>query len=118
MALGLVTEQDVLCTVGGAEVTVGGVTDTTNGIFVVCADLNALVASDNVEFRAYTKVRGNATERVGAAVITYNGAQTPPNKMDVFGPIAAGVAVRITVKQTAAGAGGAKTMPVSVWKVG
>jgi hypothetical protein len=115
VGLSNVLNGNILLTAG--EVTF--VTDTTNGTYVVGVDLSAMVASDNIEFRVYTKNGDSGlgtTERIASAVVTKTGAQTQLNIPDLFGPIPAPYSFKLTVKQTATGAGGLKTIHIAVSK--
>lgn len=51
--------------------------DTTDGVYQCFVDLNALLAGDQFQFRAYEKTRGADTQRVVYEAI-FTGAQSQP----------------------------------------
>lgn len=57
--------------------TAGPDTDTTDGVFQVFLDLNAMIAGDQLQIRVYEKVTSSSTQRVVyEAILT--GAQAQP----------------------------------------
>jgi hypothetical protein len=52
--------------------------DTTDGIYQLYLDLNAMVAGDQYELKVYEKVRSASTQRV-VSTQTFTGLQPTPN---------------------------------------
>lgn len=73
-------------------------TDTANHTYVLKVDTAAMVASDLVELRLYSKCLSGGTERL-AYVVSYQHAQGEPMKYSV--PIPENISLRATLKQTA-----------------
>ena len=57
--------------------TAGPDVDTTDGVFQIFLDLNALAAGDEFEFKVYEKVLSSSTQRL-VYMATFKGAQAQP----------------------------------------
>jgi len=58
--------------------TAGPDSETSDGVFQIYLDLNALAVGDVFEFRVYEKVIAASTQRL-VYVATFNGVQAQPN---------------------------------------
>ena len=111
--LGTLYDNDFTPTIGVEH---SLVIDQSNGLYIVGIDLANMAGGDNLELRAYMKLRAGGTRRIASAVITKNGAQTQLIVPSVFGDaIPAPYYFEFTLKQTA---GTARVFPVVVTKIG
>lgn len=114
MRLGKVTEGDT--TLAATETTLNTGATKGNGFWWLHVNYSALVASDVVKVRAYTKVRstgtGNTLRMVAEETITglqdSSSAALHPHK--VHGPWQSHQEIEVRVIQTAQGAGGLKAI--------
>lgn len=112
MALGRVYENALTPTTLGVQQSV--VTDQTNGLYGLLANLKNLAAAETVEFQAFGKANEAGTIEL-LKTVSYTGVQTEPIK-NVFGDaIPSAYYFEVRIKQTG---GTLRSYGLFVWKIG